>query len=463
MSRRAAVVAGACAVVLVAGAGAGAGVVVEATVGLPWAESEAAQGPLLVRPEQPPEPDWVLAPGVLGAPGVETAAGGVPLADVLAPLLDAPALGGNVGVDVVDLGSGASVYESASSAAITPASTLKILTSAAVLHVLGPDHVFTTRVVTAAPGLSGATPTITLVGAGDPSLTADDDGAGTSLVDLADATAAALTDAGVTSVALDYDASLFSGPAVDPDWSPGYVGGVVSPVSALAADLADRPGDPAQDAAETFADLLGDRGVTVASQPSQAAARADAVDVATVGSQPLSDIVETVLDTSDNDGAEVLARHVAIGAGMEGTSENAGPAVLRALGELGLDTTGATPLDGSGLARGSAVPAALVTATLTAAADPARPELRSVVTGLPVAGFTGTLADRFDGDDATAVGVVRAKTGTLTGVNALAGVVVAADGTSYAFAVLADDVQGTEAAREALDAVGAALAGCGCA
>ncbi|WP_051425577.1 D-alanyl-D-alanine carboxypeptidase/D-alanyl-D-alanine endopeptidase [Jiangella gansuensis] len=469
MSRRAGLVAGVCAVVLVAGAG----VAVEATVGLPWLGDEAvADGPLLVRPESPPDPDWAAAPEVLAVPGAGDAggdgtgggvAGGPPLADVLGPLLAAPALGGSVGLDVVDLGTGATVFASAADAPIAPASTLKILTGVAALHVLGPEHTFTTRVVTAASGLGGAS-TITLVGGGDPSLTADDEGSGTSLVALADATAQALTEAGVTSVGLDYDAALFSGPAVDPDWSPGYVPGrVVSPVSALAVDVADRPGDPALDAAETFADLLGDRGITVASGPREAVAPADAVDVAAVNSAPLPDIVETILDTSDNDGAEVLARHVALGSGLPGTSADAGPAVLQALTDLGLDVAGATVLDGSGLARGSAVPASLVTATLVLAADPERPQLRSVITGLPVAGFTGTLADRFDGSAAPAAGVVRAKTGTLTGINALAGVVVAADGTNYAFALLADDVQGTLPARAAIDQVAAALAGCGCA
>jgi D-alanyl-D-alanine carboxypeptidase/D-alanyl-D-alanine-endopeptidase (penicillin-binding protein 4) len=86
-----------------------------------------------------------------------------------------------------------------------------------------------------------------------------------------------------------------------------------------------------------------------------------------------------------------------------------------------------------------------------------------VLTGLPVAGFTGTLGDRFEPPSAAgSAGVVRAKTGTLTGVSSLAGIVVARDGTAYAFALLADDVTNTVAARSALDDVATALAGCGC-
>jgi D-alanyl-D-alanine carboxypeptidase/D-alanyl-D-alanine-endopeptidase (penicillin-binding protein 4) len=80
-----------------------------------------------------------------------------------------------------------------------------------------------------------------------------------------------------------------------------------------------------------------------------------------------------------------------------------------------------------------------------------------------VAGYDGTLFDRGDDDPATAPGTVRAKTGTLNGVHALAGTVVTTDGRLLAFAVLADAATGGEAAaEEALDEVAAELARCGC-
>ncbi len=95
---------------------------------------------------------------------------------------------------------------------------------------------------------------------------------------------------------------------------------------------------------------------------------------------------------------------------------------------------GAAFKDGSGLNRDDRLTADLLTALLAKAADPAHPELRPVLTGLPVGGFTGTLPSRYaDG----AAGVVRAKTGTLTGVNTLAGTVVDQDGRLLAFAFLA--------------------------
>jgi D-alanyl-D-alanine carboxypeptidase/D-alanyl-D-alanine-endopeptidase (penicillin-binding protein 4) len=245
---------------------------------------------------------------------------------------------------------------------------------------------------------------------------------------------------------------------------------VVAPVTALAVDGgrrdpdADRrSADPTLAAAASFAAMLSERGITVDGEPIRGDAVADTAELASVESPPLSTIVEHVLSTSDNDGAEVLARHVARGVGQQATSAAAGPAVLGAIAGLGVDVSAAVVTDGSGLARNNAVPASALAATLAVAADPEHPELRTVLTGLPVAGFTGTLGDRFESPSAAgSAGVVRAKTGTLTGVSSLAGIVVARDGTAYAFALLADDVTNTVAARSALDDVATALAGCGC-
>src|SRR5690606_23901796 len=281
---------------------------------------------------------------------------------------------------------------------------------------------------------------------GDPTLSTED-GDGTAVPALAERTARALDEAGVTSVTLTYDDSLFSGPAVDPDWRPTYVSsGVVSPVTALAVDVAeDRPQDPSAAAADQFAELLRERGIDVAAQ-----VQPDAVAA----------VVEDLLITSDNDVAEVLARHVALGAGLEGTAAEASTAVVRTLDELGIDMSSVTMLDGSGLARGNAVPASTIAAAVALAADSEHPQLPAAFTGLPVAGFTGTLADRIE--QSPGAGNVRAKTGTLTGVSSLAGVVTSADGVRFAFAVLADDITNTFEARAALDDVAAALAGCTC-
>ncbi|MBW0010256.1 MAG: D-alanyl-D-alanine carboxypeptidase, partial [Pseudonocardiales bacterium] len=80
----------------------------------------------------------------------------------------------------------------------------------------------------------------------------------------------------------------------------------------------------------------------------------------------------------------------------------------------------------------------------------------------PVAGGSGTLADRFHGPAGDAGrGWVRAKTGTLTGVNSLAGTVLDADGGMLVFALLSNGPNPV-AARPRLDALAAELRSCGC-
>lgn len=119
--------------------------------------------------------------------------------------------------------------------------------------------------------------------------------------------------------------------------------------------------------------------------------------------------------------------------------------------------TGAHLADGSGLDREDRVTPALLTALLARAADPDRPGLRPVLTGLPIAGFSGTLGDRYqDGSEGT--GLIRAKTGTLNGVNSLAGTVVDPRGRLLAFAFLASGSLSATEAEPALDALATALA-----
>jgi serine-type D-Ala-D-Ala carboxypeptidase/endopeptidase (penicillin-binding protein 4) len=409
-------------------------------------------------------------PTVLTAASGSPTAGAPPLADVLEGPLNDDALGSRVAAAVIDLSTGSTLLAENAEAALIPASTIKILTAAAALEVLGPGHRFTTRVV------AGETlEQIVLVGGGDPMLTAraDRDLVGaTRISGLAEETAAALTKAGTTTVELIVDDGLFTGPAVDPDWRPAYVrNGDVGPVSALAVDggrikpgLRARSDDPALFAAAEFARVLAARGIIVRAEPTRGEAANGAAEIAAVQSVPMAQIIEHVLLVSDNDGAEVLARHVALGTGRSGSSRDADEAVVETLERLGIDMSGTDIVDGSGLARGNAISPEVLVATLAAAAKSENPDLRPVLTGLPVAQFTGTLGDRFESPRAAdGAGVVRAKTGTLTGVSSLAGFVVARDGTVYGFAVLADEIVHTEAARAALDEIAAALAECGCA
>ena len=107
--------------------------------------------------------------------------------------------------------------------------------------------------------------------------------------------------------------------------------------------------------------------------------------------------------------------------------------------------------------------ASVLASVVQGAADGSIEGASALLSGLPVAGYDGTLFDRGDADPATAPGTVRAKTGTLLGVHALAGTAVTADGRLLAFAVVADGATGSETAAEGvLDDIAATLASCGC-
>ena len=368
---------------------------------------------------------------------------------VVAPLTGRP---------VLDDGRGASM----------PASTLKLLTSAAALEALGPDRTFATRVV--ADGRHA----IVLVGGGDPFLEGKQPTEGparrdASLQTLASLTAKKLRSRGVSKVRLAFDTSLFSGPRVSPHWRKSYVpDDVVSPITALWADEgldpdgSGRVSDPPATAAAIFATYLRTHGIDVERQLAEQKAGANAVELARVTSLPVADIVERVLQYSDNEGAEVLAHHVGLEVEGEGSFEAGVRGVTTTLRGLGVDLRHATIQDGSGLSRHDRLDAETLVQVLQVASSPEHPELRSVVTGLPVAAYDGSLGYRFE--DSPGRGLVRAKTGTLTGTSALAGITTDAGGHALVFAFVSNHVKLAETldTRAALDRLASSLATCRC-
>lgn len=386
------------------------------------------------------------------------------------PGLRDPDLGRHVVALVADLAGGEPVLAKGTDP-VVPASTAKVLTATAALQTVGPATRFSTRVV------AGPRPRdLVLVGGGDPYLASKPAEPGTwperaDVRTLARLTADALAAQNVTRVRLGYDSSLFTGPAENPRWRADYiVDEIVAPITALAVDGGrDQTGfgrveDPARSAADAFAAALRRAGVRVLGEPTETVAPADAAQVAAVESAPVEQIVQRVLDVSDNEAAEVLARHVGLAVSGEASFTAGTAAVLSTLTDLGVDTTGTTLYDGSGLSRANRVPARLLLETLRLAAGPAYPELRPVLAGLPVAGFTGSLTWRFADAPAQGRGRVRAKTGTLTGVHALAGVATGVDNTPMVFVLVADRVALADNldAREALDQVAASLGACRC-
>jgi serine-type D-Ala-D-Ala carboxypeptidase/endopeptidase (penicillin-binding protein 4) len=409
----------------------------------------------------------VLQPLSSAAPSV-TASG---VSGVLDPLAASRGLGDFTGV-VTDPATGKVVWDHTSGTPLVPGSTGKLLTMAAALLTLDPtDRLETTVVQGNDPG------TVIIVGGGDPTLTALPAGKQGVYPDPSRLTA--LADAVRKSVKVPVtrvlvDVSRYSGPGLQPSWDPADIaGGYVTPIEPLMLDGGridpanqdgPRVSDPALTAGRALAGLLGADPRTVA----EGEAVPGATVLGTVVSAPVSDLVEQTIRASDNVLAEVLGREVAVERKGDPSFSGAVDQTIAALSQAGFDTSGVHMVDSSGLSTDDRVPARLLAAVLAAAAAPSQGPndtqfLRPIITGLPVAGGDGTLDDRFvPGSPASAGrGVVRAKTGTLTGVSSLAGITTDTDGRLLVFALMSNGVNPAQV-RPRLDALAAQLSRCGC-
>lgn len=413
--------------------------------------TSAEPSPVTATPQVAPVPDDapMPTPAALGA--------------VLAPLVSNPALGAFTGV-VADARTGTTLWSQNPDTPMTPASTAKILTAAAAMLSLSPDHRVETRVV------QGSRPgELVLVGGGDPTLTAQPVGqpsyypGAPRIADLVEQ----IRRAGAEVDSIVVDISAYAGPTMAQGWMPEDVAaGYIAPIESVMIDGArsdpfaeepPRSATPALDAGRVLAQALG---IDLA-RVTVGKAESGAAPVASVLSAPLRDRLGQMMRRSDNVLAETIAREIAVAKNSEASFTGATEAIGKTLYDAGFKTDGLTLHDGSGLSVDDRVPARLQADILTAAAGETKPQLRPMLDDLPVAGATGTLSDRYASGDRTGAGWVRAKTGTLSVASALTGYVVDVDGRVLTFALMSND-RPPEVSRPALDAVAGALRLCGC-
>jgi len=406
-------------------------------------------------------------PGVI--PVAESAA--VPtsrgLSATLAAALADPNLGNLTG-RITDAMTGAQLWEQRSNVPMQPASTNKVLTAGAALLSLDRDARVTTRVMAAdqtrQPGL------VVLVGGGDPTLSAAPPGQDTwyrgaaRMSDLADQ----VRRSGLPVTAVQVDTSLFSGPDMAPGWDPRDIeGGDIAPIQSVMLDggriqpttvESKRSLTPALDAGRALATALGVNPGTVTTVAGPANGR----QLAEVQSAPLIERLRDMMNNSDNVMAESIAREVAASVQRPQSFAGAVDAVVSRLAAAGIDMTGASLVDASGLSVADLLTAKTLDQVVGAAAGPDQPKMRPLLDLLPIAGGSGTLSDRFldPATDNAAAGWLRAKTGSLTGTNALAGVVTDRNGRVLTFALISNNAGPT--GRTAIDTLAAALRLCGC-
>lgn len=402
-----------------------------------------------------------------------------------APVRAAEALGARTGVAAVEL-DGTWRYRHRADDAFVPASNMKLVTAAAVLHGLGRDYRFRTQFSLRAGRLVARA-------GGDPNWIAD---TATAPEAMWRGLVAALTGRGVTAVrGVDFDHGAFTGPARPASWpadqldayycapTGGFVlqqgtfvlrlqpaGGAVDavlmapfvrmPIEGRVAVTANKKGatygaldrgdsikvqgkmwqgshpaeikvavkDPVPWFERALLEALRDGGVRT-----DAAAPATDLEALYTHTTPLLPALQRMLEDSSNFDAEQCARVLGMERGGDGSLQGGLAAIRSVLGELlGGDAKGLTQIDASGLSRGNEVTPALLVAVLRAVAASADSAL--YFDCLPLAGQTGTLEDRFRGS--AAAGRVRAKTGWIRGASSLSGVLTRRDGSRCAFAIL---------------------------
>ena len=284
----------------------------------------------------------------------------------LAAAVRDPGLGPSPGVVVRDAFTGQVLLERGADRARVPASTAKLLTALAVGTTLDPHATLATTVV------QGPRPDdIVLVAGGDSMLargrgdpTAVEGRAG--LGDLAGQVASALQTAGTSTVSLRLDTSYAAGARWAPGWAQadvlaGYTGGVS--MLGLAGQRAvpgkPAPRDPEAATAAAFVAALAKLGVTAHLAPRSTWSTpvpANAVRLGQVDSAPIEDLLALALDESDNALTEGLARQATVKAGGEATFAAAVAFVRKAVAAQGVDLTGVTLKDTSGLTSGQAIP-----------------------------------------------------------------------------------------------------------
>lgn len=361
-------------------------------------------------------------------------------------------MGGVRAATVIDASTGSVLANRNGSTAMPPASSTKVLTAAATLSTIDPQR----RLATTAT-LSGTR--LTLVGGGDILLTTGDPLRGdiheASLTDLAEQTAAALQTVGITEVSLAVDASLFQQRGYNPFWDE-IDALYVMPIApiAVAGGWIERntyEEDPALAAARDFALELRALGVGVAGEPRHAPSPDDAIQVGVVRSAPVEEIVRYMLKVSENSVTEVMGLLTAIELGLPSTFAGSTEAVKTALHTLGLPTESLALGDVCGLTYENQITSDLLASTVQASFT--EPSLLSLVSSFPVTFLDGTLANR----GAEAAGYVRAKTGTLSDVVSLTGVVHADSGAVIVFSAIASETENNWEARVGIDEFAANL------
>ena len=167
--------------------------------------------------------------------------------------------------------------------------------------------------------------------------------------------------------------------------------------------------------------------------------------IARIVSPKLSDIIQFTLLWSDNLLAARLSFTAAKSEGFTADSVGLQNSFEKLFKDLNIPAPGLVVKDGAGLSHDTRISARTVAELLVKIKS--EPSLEVIYSGLPLAGISGTLRNRFTKDAPTAVGLVKAKTGWINSTVSLAGYVNVGE-KDYVFAVIADHLANRESIRQ---------------
>jgi D-alanyl-D-alanine carboxypeptidase/D-alanyl-D-alanine-endopeptidase (penicillin-binding protein 4) len=323
------------------------------------------------------------------------------------------------GMILLDPETGKSIFEYSANSLRMPASLLKILSAAALLDYVSPDFRFTTEILT-----GGEPNTLIIAGSLDPWMERN----GVVAIKMGRASLPKIVKTALKKLDSDNGAPIKT---LNIKYSKMH--------------FPDLDFIKAQFVARNVK-------VTTTRVTSEEANLSSKESIATFQSPPLQKIMDWMLIWSDNTLGNRMAMYASMKAGNGYSESGIQKTFVKTLADLEIDSTGLIAVDGSGLSRINRVSAQMLAQLLLKTYE--NDKYRTIYGGLPVGGVNGTMTKRFVKSAPKAIGLIRTKTGFLTGVVSLAGYVQGGD-REYIFVAIADQIpknrMGAKAARDALD------------
>ena len=267
----------------------------------------------------------------------------------------------------------------------------------------------------------------------------------------ADQLVAQVVEAGVTSAdRLVIDVSDFPQPSAASGWQSWQIRNFVGPLSGFMLD--DNRWNVTDEFLETpalingqwLADRLRIAGIAIAEV--EIGSLPEGQVVASTQSEPIGNLVRTMMLASDNQVADLLTMQLGLLNGT-GTLDDGIAQIEAELAELCVPLAGVMD-DGSGLSRGNFRSAREFQEILRAIRGTETAEV--FTSQLPIGGVSGTLRGRFGAD----AGRVQAKTGTIFGGRALSGYATTDSGRDVVFSILINgERERTSSSLGAMDAL----------